>query len=223
MKQRLLAILAGSAILAVASPALADITILTDPPFPGNPDENVLLTDGDTAMVLSGFTNKTNTEVLFTGQELLVMPANGQARVEGADGGLDWLQITLANPNLGFSAFEFNVDADADGFATLFFYDQFNTPFGGNYAVSGSGQNFFNAVASNNEVITKVLLSTTVSAALDFSDVQQVRISPVPLGGQPDPHGIVPEPASWTLMILGFGSVGSLLRARRRHGWISAV
>jgi hypothetical protein len=30
------------------------------------------------------------------------------------------------------------------------------------------------------------------------------------------PVGGVPEPASWALMILGFGSAGAMLRGRRR-------
>ncbi|HYF29464.1 MAG TPA: PEPxxWA-CTERM sorting domain-containing protein, partial [Candidatus Paceibacterota bacterium] len=33
--------------------------------------------------------------------------------------------------------------------------------------------------------------------------------------------GAVPEPATWAMMILGFGAVGSLVR-RRRHGLAAA-
>ncbi len=36
------------------------------------------------------------------------------------------------------------------------------------------------------------------------------------IGGQVDPGGMVPEPATWGLMLTGFGLVGSSLR-RRRH------
>ncbi len=37
-----------------------------------------------------------------------------------------------------------------------------------------------------------------------------------------DPAG-VPEPASWALMMVGFGGIGSLLRARRRQQAVAAV
>jgi len=35
--------------------------------------------------------------------------------------------------------------------------------------------------------------------------------------------GGVPEPATWALMIFGFGGAGALLRAQRRRGWAMAV
>lgn len=35
--------------------------------------------------------------------------------------------------------------------------------------------------------------------------------------GVPDPNGAVPEPASWLLMILGFGAIGGMMRAKRRE------
>jgi len=35
----------------------------------------------------------------------------------------------------------------------------------------------------------------------------------------PSPPTPVPEPGAWLLMILGFGSIGAILRARRRMGW----
>lgn len=36
------------------------------------------------------------------------------------------------------------------------------------------------------------------------------------MGANPSPKTYVPEPATWSLMILGFGGVGTLLRSRRR-------
>ena len=36
-------------------------------------------------------------------------------------------------------------------------------------------------------------------------------------GGTPNPVGAVPEPASWALMILGFGVVGASMRRKRRQ------
>jgi hypothetical protein len=44
------------------------------------------------------------------------------------------------------------------------------------------------------------------SAALE--DVRQIRLGVV--------DALLPEPATWAMMIFGFGGVGTIMRARRR-------
>ena len=46
---------------------------------------------------------------------------------------------------------------------------------------------------------------------------QQAQIVNFTPQAPPPGGGVVPEPASWALMILGFGSAGTMLRARRRR------
>jgi hypothetical protein len=203
-----LAIAASALALLTAAPAFATITIFSSPPFPPNPPENVLLNDSSSGLTVLGTTNNTGTKVTFTGTETLTEPANGQARIEATDGSFNALTIGLQNPTLGTGAFEFNIDATANGTINLLFFDQFGTSFGGNFAVGGSGSNFFNAVASGGEVIKTVQL--TGVGGTTFADVAQVR-----LGGF-STIGVIPEPGSWALMILGFGGVGAALRHRRR-------
>lgn len=43
-----------------------------------------------------------------------------------------------------------------------------------------------------------------------------LTIASHPIDDDPGPTGVVPEPASWALMILGFGGVGAMVRRRRR-------
>jgi hypothetical protein len=196
----------GIGALLIGTPAFATITIFSSPPFPPNPPENVLLNTGTTGLTVVGTTNQTGTLVNFTGTETLTEPANGQARIEAVDGGFNSLMIALANPNLGFGAIEFNLDAAANGTANLTFTDQFGTAFSGSFAISQNGQNFFNAVASGGEVIKNVSISTTVNLA----DVQQVRLGSVL-------SAVIPEPGTWAMMILGMGGLGTALRSRRRN------
>ena len=33
----------------------------------------------------------------------------------------------------------------------------------------------------------------------------------------PPPNGAIPEPATWLMMILGFGAIGGMMRAKRRQ------
>jgi hypothetical protein len=61
------------------------------------------------------------------------------------------------------------------------------------------------------KAITSVTLGSTNTNAFEISDV-----AGIPAGG-------VPEPTSWALMILGFGSAGAMLRNQRRRQAVAAT
>jgi hypothetical protein len=198
-----IALLAATLGLAGAAPALADITVISTAPFPQNPPENVLLTAGSSGATLFGVTNQTHTQVLFTSStDILMSPPQGQAFLTSTDGSLQNLNIAL-NSGFGFSAFEFNVNSAVTGPVTLTFTDQFGHTQSTTttFDVGANGSNFFDAFSANGELITHVSLT-----GANISSVGQVR-----LGGV----GAVPEPASWALLILGFGGAGAMLRRRR--------
>ena len=209
----LFAAAAGSAALFAASQALATITVISTAPFPQNPPENVLLNANASGTTIFGTTNQTGTGVTFSSLESLNATSNGQASITALDSSLNTLNIALSNPALGFSAFEFNLTSNVTGPLTLTFTDQFGHTQTGttSFTVSQNGSNFFDAVASNGELITKV----SVSGA-NLSNVGQVR-----LGGVINLSSVtgasIPEPASWALMIFGIGGAGGALRLRRRH------
>ena len=204
MKLKLALATSGLA-LAIAAPAWATITICSGPGCAQNPPENVLLNNDTDGTTIFGTTNQTGAIVVFTGNETLTDPPNGQARIEAVDGSFNFLTIGLQDPTLGMTAIEFNIDAEADGSTTLTFFDQFGTPFSGVFALDGNGQNFFTAVASGGEFIKLAQIDSQVGlTALD--DVAQVRLG----------AGLVPEPATWGMMILGFFGLGAMLRTRRR-------
>jgi hypothetical protein len=197
--------IALGALALCAGPAAADVVVFSAPPYPSNPDENVLLNTDTTGMVVTGLTNQTNSTVLFTGQENLLAPPQGQARIEAIDGAFNYLDIALASPLLGFTAIEFNIDAATSGQATIHFFDQLGNMFGTSYALGASGSNFFNALASNGQYITHATITSTVP----LDSIGQVR-----LGGVTG-LSAVPEPATWVTMILGFFGLGALMRRRR--------
>ena len=197
----------------VAGTAAADIIVDVDPPFPPNPDENVLLTTDVAGNPIFGVTNQTDSVVVFTSDEDLVAPPEGQARIVAVDDSLTFLRGELQNPLLGFSEIEFNINALADGSALVQFFDFGGGTFGGEFDLGGAGSNFFTAVAINGQLISHFTITALGDTVIE--DVAQIRLGGVTA---------IPEPGTWLMMILGFGMVGAGLRTmRRRNGTALSV
>ena len=209
--------LAACALLLAAAPAGATIIIATGP---GNlqPPENVLFNNNPpNGTTITGVTNQTGASVSIRGGETLV-GNGGQARVEALDGlvnttgsafgGLPASQLAfdLTNPALGFTSTEFRifVGSGTATTATLTFLDTAGQTFSNTFDILPNG--FFSALATNGETIDKFSFTTNGT----YQDVRQTRIG----GVFTLPAGVVPEPASWGLMIMGFAGAGSLLRRR---------
>lgn len=204
--------------LLIAAPASATVIIGTGAGTI-QPDENLLFTNNPAnGTTVAGVTNQTNTSVSFSGGEILA-GNGGQARIEGADGLINTtftfngltdqrLGIDLTNPALGFTETEFRifVGGGTATQATLTFRDTAGMQFQNTFDIPSNG--FFNAQAIDGQQINFFSIATNGS----FEDVRQVRIG----GVATIPAGLVPEPASWALMIMGFGGVGGLVRRRRR-------
>lgn len=192
---------ASAIALALATPALADISVLTGP-APGSPD-TVTLSDDTLDFVIGGVVGPGDTAVTITGSETLAL--QGQSIVADT-GTFNFLLFTLTDPGAAFTTAEFTLDAATAGAVSIFAYDQFGDGFGGVFALSDLGSNVFNVVATNNQIIRSIVIMS--GAALD--DASDIR-----LGGIT--NALVPEPATWAMMIAGFGGVGWSMRARRRN------
>ncbi len=195
--------LAGLAVLIGASaPASAAVTICLGGGCAAQPGSNVLLNTGTTGTTVTGTLNNAPGTVSLTSAESLSLPAMGAARVRATDGVLN-NPLTFTFEDGLISALEFNINALTDG-------DVFFTFAGGDsdgqvttlYDLGQNGQNFFNAF---NGTFKSVTMSFTNGATVQ--DVRQFRMNAA--------VAAVPEPATWALMMLGFGAIGFGMRRRR--------
>jgi hypothetical protein len=208
--KKLIFCLSAALLVAIASAgaARADIIIAT-----GNnpqPDENVLLNTGDVGNPIFGTTNQTGFSVRFSSNETLTAPANGQARIEAADGTLT--QLTIDLPGATFTSLILNIDAATAGSVMFTVTEDNAQTTQGTFALGTSGQNFFTITAINGQRISSVLFTTTVAMVVtNVDDVAQIRI-----GGAERQQQPVPEPATMLLLGTGLAGFAAKLRKRRR-------
>jgi hypothetical protein len=114
--------------------------------------------------------------------------------------GMEWLELALVGATGGtieftLTAFDAMGNAEADAFFS--------------YILDPNGENKFAFDATNGEYFTN-LSYNIVGGTVDA--IRQVRID-VADGNVP----AVPEPATWAMMLLGFGATGFAMRRRRQH------
>lgn len=212
---------AGFALLGAFLAGNASATLMLDTGLVGGSGDvqNVLLTQpGILDNIVVGQLNQTGELVTFTSNENIFVPGGGQARIEASDGSFEFIEWELADPTLGFSKVQFNIDAEADGFADITLRDQFGADFVfSNQALDGTGQNFFTGYSLDNQVIVKV----TIDSNVGIDDLQQVRLGdPVDRDGGPGPGpgpgpGAIPEPVTSALGMMGLVALSTTLRRRR--------
>src|SRR5437660_6631131 len=162
--------LVGIALSLVITSAGADIMFSPTPSGTGN---NVIFNQqppDQTGTTIFGNINSIGTLVQFTSTQVLTTPSQGQARIESVPANiLNNLNTTI--PGFDFSQAVFNLDATANGSASIIAFDQVGTPFSFLLPLSGSGQNFFTLTATGGELISRVAFTSTVGLA----DVAQIR------------------------------------------------
>ena len=195
-----LAAIALGASLALASPASAAI-IITASPGAVQPPENVLADTTMTGLSVFGTTNQTNTRVSVSSNETLTTTSsNGQSRFVATDGSLDFGRIFLTQGG-SFQEAEFNLFNALAGTSSV----EISVNDGPLQTFDlGNGQNFFGFSATDGDVITSIAFNTNGTGV---TDLRQLRVGGV--------MSAVPEPATWAMMLVGFGAVGYSLRRRK--------
>lgn len=187
-------------VLGTAAVADADV-IFSDQGTLPPPREQIQFNDDDLVLngnSIQGITNQSDTVINFDGDESLRTQGRGQSRIEAEDGGFTTLTVDPEGDLTFFTGLSFNLNAVEDGEVTI----TANTTTGSESAtfdLRRPGSNRFILTAINDQMITSVDISSTV----DLADARQFRIKGI---------GIIPEPASLSLL-----SLGGLLALRRRR------
>jgi hypothetical protein len=238
MRKKLLlssATLAAAFAAGIATPASATI-VLCGPNLANQcPQQgaNVLFNAGvqqDTQV--EGFT-QSGTEVRFTGTTNsttsnpdLIVAQGGQARIEGTDNTatvgrgdsylLTDLSFSLApNADGSFNFFDNLTLALQGGTATTVnftFVDNFGNTEAFAPLALGNGNTFFRFDAIHGQAIASVTMTfggAPAGVVAGIEDVSQIRLDDVEL------TTAVPEPATWAMMLIGFGAVGYSMRSRK--------
>ena len=168
--------------------------------------DNVLLDSATNVAVGTGLTNTTpGVPIEFTSTtDMLNLDASGQANISAVDEILNNLTFTLLGGAI-FERAEFNLFDGAD--APLSVTILTNTGSSETFDLASvNGANRFGITADAGESLSSV----TFTSAVGFDSLRQLRI-----GGVTTP-GAIPEPATWLMMLIGFGLLGGVMRAAKR-------
>ena len=165
---------------------------------------------GTTNVNLGAFTNQATVTgnvgingplVTFTSTNGNLSTNSGAATVFLANGSnLSNLTFTILT---GFTAAEFNLEKGSPSSFLVNLTDSAGDSFSQTLG-SLNGSNIFNIVAPPGTVYTSATFNSTNGG---FADMKQLRVVLA--------AGAVPEPATWTMMLLGFAGIGFALRRRK--------
>lgn len=174
-------------------------------------DEMIFSAGTQSGNTIYGVTKNTNTGITFySSTSTISVTGKGYAQIHDAnDNVTPWqdLQISLTtNPN-GFSAYEFTIQFSSSVVPSqlLVGYDLLSggpTQWFDAINFINDGAKDFQILAGQGEIFSRLYLSSN-------DPIFQVKQNDINLASA------IPEPATWLMMIAGFGMVGLSLRSRR--------
>jgi hypothetical protein len=211
----------ATALLSLGLVARADAAVLIagHPPGPGVPDPTAQIhnTGSQTNLnTVTGITVPGGVLYDFSSPTALSINGAGHATVE-AFAGTGWHELTLTPQDYGyaFTAIDFNLNVDGVNRSNPFYVDIVATLVGGGTELLdnvelGNGQNKFYVYGDSGELIQSLTFTgwrdTTNITQGYIIDIRQVDV---------DSMAYAPEPASWAMMIAGFGLIGASMRRRK--------
>jgi hypothetical protein len=210
MKKIFFALCAISAV-ALATPAIAaDLNGVTiTQPVSGTPDSAQIFGITNATLSTTQFgtepSNGGAANVTFTGNTGFTID-NGFAQLITGSAGLTSLTI---NPNALFTdmklAFSLTGQGNFDSPVTVFYLLSNGTTGTLAGAVNGTGNNGNFEIGITGGLFDSITIASTGDHG--FGAIKQVSFEPV--------AGAVPEPATWAMMLLGFGAIGVSMRRRK--------
>ena len=197
-----------AALIAVPAQAADIVNCATTPGVCVDTDENVLLGNGTNQPSVTGSTQNTGVSVVFTSLGNLLNSASGAATISASDNVLENLTFTLLGGASFTSAF-FNItplNGQQNAFETASVIFTFSDGTSSSQALAGNGNNQFGVTDGSPGISSVSFVSQ--GAGLGVDSFRQLR-----LGGV---VSAVPEPATWAMMLLGFGLVGGAVRRTRQ-------
>ncbi|HEV2593843.1 MAG TPA: PEPxxWA-CTERM sorting domain-containing protein [Sphingomicrobium sp.] len=224
MERLLKTAVAAAAMIAIASPAGAAITMTTTTGMPLSYQIFGIANASGNPVYGSSPNNTTVPNVTYTGDANMTM-ANGFAQLSDANSMNPSLFTVVINPDLDFSQMKFAMQLVSAGTATVYYllsgsgldanaFASYTTAsaFSGSFAPVSSDSKDNNNYLVSGGTFDGIMIRST--APIELFEVKQNSYDPAP--------GAVPEPATWVFMLLGFGGIGMNLR-RRRKGALAQI
>ena len=209
---RFLAVVALATMTIAASPAAA----ATIKYIPGPNYDEMVHNDGQgpgTTVTLK--TKPSGYLVDYTANATLTPNGNGFAKQNGP---FSW--VTIDPLTVGFTKMGFTLTPDGKNNVDYTFDILVNFVGGGSQLLSGVLPNNgkVDVWADGTEVFDSLTIKNlmgstkkTAPMAYNFADIRQTSFDAAAISA-------VPEPATWAMMIVGFGAAGAMVRTRRRAG-----
>jgi len=202
--------------LGTAMPASAALIVCADQSCSGT-TTNVLFDNNDSGTTITGTVNGTDVYFKNTGNLTMTTQGSGQASLRGASNGPLTGTVAISIKNSTFTSFEFNlpgIPGNAQNEASSVTFTivdgagneySIASPYP-TYSLSGNGQNWFSGHTTDGDVIKSITLALGPTGA-GVDALTQPRFGGIA-------PAAVPEPATWGMLIVGFGLIGAAMRRR---------